>query len=322
MKRISDYTLMVQEALAKIEYKGGDLERLYGPITYAMSAGGKRLRPVLLLMTAEAFGASPEEVMKPALGIEMFHNFTLLHDDVMDKSDMRRGRPTVHVKWDENVAILSGDTMLTLATGMISEVSDNLLRPVLETFNRMAIDVYEGQALDMAFEKETEIDEEAYIRMIELKTGALLGASAKIGALLGGASIEQADAMYDFGMALGVAFQIEDDRLDTFGDANTFGKPIGGDILNDKKTFLAVTAMNRKDELGEAYRAAVLLTATETKVKTITRIFEKMALPDTCRNEVARYSKLALSALKRSGLSDENRELFRALIDKLTGRKK
>lgn len=322
MKRISDYTLMVQEALTRIEYKDQDLECLYGPIAFAMNAGGKRLRPVILLMTAEAFGAGSEKVMAAALGIEMFHNFTLLHDDVMDKSEMRRGRPTVHVKWDENVAILSGDTMLTLATEMISEVPDALLRPVLDTFNRMAIAVYEGQALDMAFERMTEISDEAYLRMIELKTGALLGAAARIGALLGGATMEQADAMYDFGVNLGVAFQIEDDRLDTFGDAATFGKPIGGDILNDKKTFLAVTAMNRRDELGEAYRNAVQLPPAETKVKTITRIFEKMDLPENCRRQVGHYSALALNALKRSGLPEEKREVFRVLVEKLTGRKK
>lgn len=322
MKRISEYALLAEEELRKIDYKGGDVAGLYEPISYAMSAGGKRLRPVLTLMSAEAFCGDPMVALKAASGIEMFHNFTLLHDDVMDKSEVRRGRPTVHVKWDENTAILSGDTMLTLATQLISEVPDAVLRPVLDVFNRMAIDVYEGQQLDMSFEREENIEMSAYLKMIGLKTGALLGAASQIGALIGGATKEQSEEMYRFGMMLGLAFQIEDDYLDTFGDATTFGKPIGGDIKNGKKTFLVVSAMNRSDKDAEAYKIASKLPSGDTKVKTITAIFEKMNMRAECRKAVSHYSASALDALKKAGLDEGKREAFRSVVEKLTGRKK
>lgn len=322
MKRISDYALLAEEEIRHIEYKEDETASLYEPIRYAMSAGGKRLRPVLTLMAADAFCGDYEVAIKAAAGIEMFHNFTLLHDDVMDHSDVRRGRPTVHVKWNENAAILSGDTMLTLASQLMMNVPDVVLRPVIDAFNAMAIDVYEGQQLDVDFEQCDMIPMESYLRMIGLKTGALLGTAARIGALIAGASAEQASEMYQFGMMLGIAFQIEDDYLDTFGDAATFGKPIGGDILNDKKTFLAVSALNRNDKDAEAYRIAVKLPAGETKIRTVTHIFEKMNLPEECRKAVSHYTALALDALKRSGLDEEKREPFIRMVEKLTGRKK
>lgn len=287
-----------------------------------MQAGGKRLRPTLVLMAADAFGNCPEKALKAAAGIEMFHNFTLLHDDVMDKSDLRRGRPTVHSKWDENTAILSGDTMLTVATQLISEVDDNILRPVLDTFNNQAIKVYEGQRLDMDFENQDEVSLEDYIVMIKAKTGALLGGAAKIGALIGGASREDADLMYDFGVMLGVAFQIEDDYLDTFGNADTFGKPIGGDINNNKKTFLMVKALSNGGTNTDALKAALKMAASATKVKTVTRIYETMGLPAISKAEVSAYSSKALAAIKKTSLSDERREAFRSLIEKLIGRSK
>ena len=285
-----------------------------------MQAGGKRLRPTLVLMTAEAFGQDPRKAVRPALGIEMFHNFTLLHDDVMDKSDTRRGRPTVHAKWDANTAVLSGDTMLTLATKMISEVDDAILRPVLDTFNDQALRVYEGQRLDMDFEQKEVVGLEEYIDMIKAKTGALLGGAAKIGALIGGASKEDADRMYDFGVMLGVAFQIEDDYLDTFGNADTFGKPIGGDINNNKKTFLMVKALSLGGANAEALKVAMKMPEGPTKVKTVTRIYEAMGMPAISKSEAAAYASKALAAIKKTSLSDEAREAYRKLIEKLVGR--
>ncbi|MDE6023567.1 MAG: polyprenyl synthetase family protein, partial [Muribaculaceae bacterium] len=242
MLRISEYSSLAEETIRSLSFPGSDLDGLYAPITYGMQSGGKRLRPTLVLMAADAFGNCPQKALKAAAGIEMYHNFTLLHDDVMDKSELRRGRPTVHAKWDESTAILSGDTMLTVATQLISEVDDNILRPVLDTFDAQAIKVYEGQRLDMDFETKEDVSIDEYIEMIKAKTGALLGGAAKIGALIGGASYEDAELMDEFGIMLGVAFQIEDDYLDTFGNADTFGKPIGGDINNNKKTFLMVKA--------------------------------------------------------------------------------
>lgn len=320
MLRISEYSAMAESAIRDLTLPSGNLEALYAPIAYGMQAGGKRLRPTLLLMAADAFGNCPEKAIAPAVGIEMFHNFTLLHDDVMDKSDLRRGRPSVHAKWDENTAILSGDTMLTLATKKIAEVDDSILRPVLDTFNDQALRVYEGQRLDMDFEKMTEVALDEYIEMIKDKTGALLGAAAKIGALIGGASAEDADKMYEFGMMLGVAFQIDDDYLDTFGNADTFGKPIGGDINNNKKTFLMVKALAAGGPNAQALKAALSMAPGATKVKTVTRIYETMGMPAVSKAEVAAYSSKALAAIKKTTLPDDRREAFRHLIEKLIAR--
>ncbi len=322
MKRISEYSAMAEAAIRDLSLPSGNLDLLYSPISYGMQAGGKRLRPTLLLMAADAFGNCPEKAIAPAVGIEMFHNFTLLHDDVMDKSDMRRGRPSVHAKWDDNTAILSGDTMLTLATKKIAEVDDSILRPVLDTFNDQALRVYEGQRLDMDFEKMTEVALDEYIEMIKDKTGALLGAAAKIGALIGGASAEDADKMYEFGMMLGVAFQIDDDYLDTFGNADTFGKPIGGDINNNKKTFLMVKALATGGPNAQALKAALSMAPGATKVKTVTRIYETMGMPAVSKAEVAAYSSKALAAIKKTSLPDDRREAFRHLIEKLIARTK
>lgn len=322
MLRISEYSAMAEAAIRTLSLPSEKFEGLYAPISYSMQAGGKRLRPTLVLMTADAFGKDPAKAIDPAIGIEMFHNFTLLHDDVMDKSDLRRGRPTVHAKWDENTAILSGDTMLTLATKKISEVEDSILRQTLDTFNDQALRVYEGQLLDMEFENQDAVDLDQYIEMIKLKTGALLGAAAKIGALIGGATPEDAEKMYEFGVMLGVAFQIEDDYLDTFGNADSFGKPIGGDINNNKKTFLMVKALASGGPNAEALKAALKMPSGPTKVKTVTRIYETMGMPAVSKAEAAAYCSKALVAIKKTSLPDECRESYRKLIDKLITRTK
>lgn len=322
MKTISEYSADVEKGLLSLKYPGGKLASLYEPIQYGLSAGGKRIRPVLTLMAADAFGKCAEEALMPALGIETFHNFTLLHDDVMDKSDLRRGRPTVHKRYGESEAIISGDTMLTLATQYVSHVEGEILREVLDTFNEMAIDVYEGQSLDMDFEKSEDVSMADYLEMIEGKTGSLLGASVKIGSLIGGASEEDARLMYEFGVMTGLAFQIQDDLLDTFGDSSTFGKPIGGDILNEKKTYLYVAAMEMTGGDVEALKAAYRLPANELRVKAVTRLYEKLGLKEKCCEAVAYYSSRALKALNATSLGSEEKEAFRKLAEKLIGRKK
>ncbi|MDE6019158.1 MAG: polyprenyl synthetase family protein [Muribaculaceae bacterium] len=322
MFRISEYSAMAEAKIRALDFPKDNLSGLYAPIAYGMQAGGKRLRPTLLLMAADAFGDAADKAINPAVGIEMFHNFTLLHDDVMDNSDLRRGRPTVHSKWDENTAILSGDTMLTLATKLISDVDDDILRTVINTFNDQALRVYEGQRLDMDFESKEEVALDEYIEMIKAKTGALLGGAAKIGALIGGASEADAEKMYEFGLMLGVAFQIEDDFLDTFGNADTFGKPIGGDINNNKKTFLMVKALVSGGPNAEALKAALKMAAGPTKVKTVTRIYEAMGIAEVCKAEVASYSSKALTAIKKTSLSDDRKDAFRKIIEKLIGRSK
>ena len=324
MKKISDYSAEAEMALRALKLSEKEPSSLYGPIDYSLSSGGKRLRPGLVMMTAESFGGEKalDEARKPAAGIEMFHNFTLLHDDVMDHSEMRRGRESVWKKWDATTAILSGDTMLTLATELVSEVSDNKLRAVLDCFNHMAMEVYEGQRLDLDFEKTEVINSDTYIEMIRKKTGALLGAAGSIGAIIAGASEKDIEAMHTYGEMLGIAFQIQDDWLDTYGDASTFGKPIGGDILNDKKTFLLVKAMESDKGTVEALKVAMKELKGEAKIKAVTRIYDKLNLNEVSRQAVTFYTKQALKALKSTSLSEDLKEPFRLLLDKLTGRKK
>ena len=322
MQTIDDYRVLIETAIKNLKFPEGKLDSLYSPIKYALSAGGKRIRPVLVLMASDAFGGDTSEAIKPALGLESFHNFTLLHDDVMDKSEMRRGRLTVHKKYNENTAILSGDTMLTLATEYVSEVKDELLRIVLDSFNSMAIKVYEGQQLDMDFENQSQIALDDYIEMIKSKTGALLGTCAKIGALIGGASEKDAEKMYEFGMMTGVAFQIQDDYLDTFGDSTTFGKNIGGDINNAKKTYLYVSALQHDSQTADALRDAFKIPAGDVRVKAVTRLYEKLGIAESTKKAVNHYSSLALKALNATSLSDDKKEVFRKLAEKLIGRKK
>ena len=324
MKKISDYAAEAEMALRALKLSEKEPASLYSPVDYSLSSGGKRLRPGLVMMTAESFGGEKalEASKRAAAGIEMFHNFTLLHDDVMDHSEMRRGRESVWNKWDATTAILSGDTMLTLATQLVSEVEDSKLRRVLDTFNHMALDVYEGQRLDLDFEKTESINSDTYIEMIRKKTGALLGASGAIGAIIAGASDKDVAAMSTFGEMLGIAFQIQDDWLDTYGDSSTFGKPIGGDILNDKKTFLLVKALEAEQGVVEALKVTMKELKGEAKIKAVTRIYDKINLNEVSRQAVSFYSKQALKALKSTSLSEELKEPFRLLVEKLTGRKK
>lgn len=322
MKSISDYRLDIETAISNMKFPDGKYNALYEPIKYAMSAGGKRLRPVLTLMGADAFGGCPEKAIDAALGIELFHNFTLLHDDVMDKSDVRRGRPTVHKKYDENAAILSGDTMLTLASKKVLESPENCRRKVIDVFNDVALRVYEGQQLDMDFENANAISVDEYTEMIEGKTGSLLGGAVKIGALIGGASDKDAELMYDFGVMTGLAFQIQDDWLDTFGDATTFGKPIGGDINNGKKTYLYVAAFAKYGTEAEALKSAYEIPAGEMRIKTVKRLLEKAGVDEMCKKAVSHYSSRSLKALNSTSLPEEEKEAFRKFAEKLIGRKK
>lgn len=324
MKKISDYSAEAEMGLRALKLSEKEPASLYNPVDYALSSGGKRLRPGLVMMTAESFGGEKalEASKTAAAGIEMFHNYTLLHDDVMDNSEMRRGHESVWRKWDQSTAILSGDTMLTLATQMVGDVPDDKLRKVLDTFNNMALEVYEGQRLDLDFEKAEVINSDIYIEMIRKKTGALLGAAAAIGAIIAGASEKDVNAMTTFGNMLGIAFQIQDDWLDTYGDSSTFGKPIGGDILNDKKTFLLVKAMESEKGTVEALKVTMSELKGEAKIKAVTRIYDKLNLNEVTRQAVSFYTKQALKALKGTSLSDELKEPYRLLLEKLTGRKK
>lgn len=322
MRSVSEYTSLIEQAITDMDYGSVSPLNLYQPIEYGLQKGGKRIRPVLTLMAAEAFGADPRDAIRAALGVEMFHNFTLLHDDVMDRSDIRRGRPTVHKKWNENTAILSGDTMLTLATQLISDVPDQVLRRVLDIFNRMAIEVYEGQCLDMDFEQADTVSPESYIDMIGKKTGALLGAAAAIGATVAGAPEQDCKLMQQYGYMLGLAFQIQDDWLDMFGDPATFGKPIGGDVLNRKKTFLTVSVMEKEGAEANALRDAMNIADGDLRIKTVRKIYERTGIPELCRANIARYSHKALRSARESCVSEDGRRSLERLVEKLIDRRK
>ena len=215
---------------------------LYDPIKYVLSLGGKRLRPVLMLMAYNMYREDVEHILMPAIAIETFHNFTLLHDDLMDRADVRRGKPCVHKKWNDNAAILSGDNMLVLSFHRLTQCDEKYMPAVLRFFTETALEIDEGQQYDIDFEDRSDVTEAEYIEMIRLKTSVLLACALKIGAILGGASDQDADALYEFGEKLGLAFQLQDDYLDVYGDFKTFGKQIGGDIMCNKKTYMLINA--------------------------------------------------------------------------------
>lgn len=291
---------------------------LFTPIAYTLSGGGKRLRPVLLLAAAKAFGLEPEKAIDQALGIEVFHNFTLLHDDVMDNADVRRGRPAVHRRWNASVAILSGDAMLTMATQLMAKAPESLLPAVMELFNTTAMEVYAGQQLDMDFEDRGDVTVEEYIEMIRLKTSVLLACACRMGALLAGASEESQKAMYRYGELLGLAFQLKDDLLDTYGDPALFGKEIGGDIINEKKTWLWINAMGR-----EPQRMRQVLDKKLTdylKIREITEIYDSLSLADESRRLIERYTEEAVDALAGTDIPAAPREYFTSLARKAVDR--
>lgn len=323
MKNIEDYSLMIENGISQLALPIDKLPGLYEPIYYGLSGGGKRLRPVLTLMVCDAFGEDASKALRPAIGVEMFHNFTLLHDDVMDKSDIRRGKPTVHRQWNESTAILSGDTMLTLATQLIMEVPNDKLRSTLDVFNQMAIDVYEGQQMDMDFETDSNVELDRYITMITGKTSALLGCAAEIGALIAGCNEEDCKNIYKFGVSLGLAFQIQDDYLDLYGDEATFGKPIGGDILNNKKTFLPIAALSMTDSVHYTeLKEAMSMQGSRAKIDRIRNLFTAMKVPAICEQAIDNYSADALNALSRTSMSEEGKNALSKVVEKLIGRKK
>src|ERR1700744_4042413 len=280
------------------EYPG----QLYEPITYILSLGGKRMRPALLLMACELFGGDVNKALKPAMAIEVFHNFTLMHDDIMDNAPIRRGKITVHERWNKNVAILSGDVMLIEGYKLMMQVDNSILRQVMDIFNETAVGVCEGQQLDMEFETRDVVDINEYINMIRLKTAVVLGGALKIGALIGGASTEDASLLSEFGVHLGVAFQLQDDILDVYGDPEKFGKQVGGDIISNKKTYLLIKAL----ELAKAETLAELnnwLSASKfdntEKVDAITAIYNSLNIRQHAEIAMQAYAEKAFTALEQ-----------------------
>lgn len=310
MSEIQGYAAIINRWIDEIEYPSCP-KGLYEPIKYMLGGGGKRIRPTLLCASAGACGTDAEKVKSQAIGIEMFHNFTLLHDDVMDNADVRHGKPTVHRKWNVPTAILSGDTMLTLASKYMRDCEDSSIRNrVVEIFDQTAIQIYEGQQYDMDFETCDDVTIGMYVEMIRLKTAVLLGCACAIGIILGGGSDTDQENMYRYGEQMGLAFQLRDDYLDTFGDRTTFGKEIGGDILNDKKTWLRVKAMEKAPAELQSIAGS---TDGLAKITAITRLYTQLGVDKECMSEIVHYTDKAIGYLNQVSMPDEFKQFFKKL---------
>lgn len=314
----------IHEYINSLGYKHTP-EGLYDPIEYVLGMGGKRLRPVLLLLAYNLYLDDIESVFPQAAAIETYHNFTLLHDDVMDNADMRRGCPTVHKKWDPNAAILSGDAMLILAYQyMLQDCPAELVHAVSEIFGRVALEVCEGQQWDMEFEHRDDVSVDEYIEMIRLKTSVLLAGALELGAVLGGAPAEDARSLYDFGVKAGLAFQLQDDYLDVYGDPKVFGKNIGGDILCNKKTFMLISALSHADEKTrnelQSWMDATQFDAKE-KITAVTAIYNKVGIDRICKAEITRHYDEAMESLDKVGVEDGRKQYLKTFIQGLMTRK-
>ena len=316
MKSIQELSALVSDELDRIEYpKNPSL--LYEPIDYILGLGGKRMRPILVLMAHQLFDKNIEKAISPALAIEIFHNFTLLHDDIMDNAPLRRGQKTVHEKWNSNVAILSGDTMLVQAYQLIAEVDNTIVKQVLAVFSKAAIEVCEGQQWDMDFETQSDVSIPDYLKMIEYKTAVLLGAALQIGGITAGASKEEQNHLYAFGRDLGIAFQLKDDLLDAFGDTATFGKQVGGDIMANKKTYLYLKALALADGTQRQNLEQYFSTndSSQVKVDAVKTIFSNLEIPELTTNLMREYHARAMENL--AAIDSENKEpllAFSALL--------
>jgi len=300
-------------------------QSLYDPIRYVLSIGGKRIRPVLMLMAYNLYKDQPEDILMPACGLETYHNYTLLHDDLMDNADLRRGHETVHKRWDANTAILSGDSMLVLAYQRMAQVPAEKLAEVLDCFTETALEIGEGQEYDMDFETRSDVKEEEYIEMIRLKTSVLLACATKIGAILADAPEEDVKYLYKFGEQLGLAFQLQDDLLDVYGDPKVFGKAIGGDITSNKKTYMLINAYNRADEKQRAELVRWIEAPTfnrDVKVAAVTRLYDEIGIRQLCEEKINYYFDQAAQYLTKVGVAEERKQSLRQYMDELLHRNK
>ena len=297
---------------------------LYKPIRYVLSAGGKRIRPVLLLMTYNMYKDDVRPALPTAVGIETYHNYTLLHDDVMDRAEVRRGRPCVHKVWNENTAILSGDSMLVMAYQLVAQCPEEYLKRVLDLYTVTALEIGEGQQYDVDFENRMDVKPEEYIEMIRLKTSVLLACAVKMAAIQAGAPAEECDLLYRFGESVGLAFQLQDDMLDVYGDFETFGKKIGGDILCNKKTYLLIKALEGANEEQRAELES-WINATEydpeEKISAVTRLYNEIGVRSVCQDLVNKYFEDARVYLEQVSLPAEKKELLWEYALSLLGRK-
>lgn len=324
MYTLEELREIIKAEFAKQEYVEKPYS-LFEPIKYILEDGGKRLRPVLTLMAYNLYRDDIGKALKSAIGIEIFHNYTLLHDDVMDDAELRRGRLTVHKKWNSNVAILSGDAAAITAYKYIENCEDKYLRQVIDGFNQVAMDVCKGQQYDMEFETRNDVTEEEYIHMIYLKTSVLIAGSLRHGALIAGAPAHEYNALYDFGGYLGLVFQLQDDFLDVYGDVAEFGKKIGGDILENKKTYLLIRAL---EQAGEEEKARLWEWLNkkdadpEEKIKAVTEIYNRLQVPELTRYTIDLYLEKSREALRKVEVPEERKADFYEMIDYICERKK
>lgn len=319
MKEGENFRKIIEEEIEKLTYPKSP-ELLYSPIKYIMGLEGKRMRPLLVLMAHQLFNSNVEKSLPSAIAIELFHNFTLLHDDIMDNAPIRRGHPTVHKKWNDNVAILSGDVMMIKAYQLLSMLDADILKDVLDVFNKAAVEVCEGQQQDMDFENQETIYLIDYMRMIECKTAVLLAASLKIGAIIAGANEKEQAHLYEFGINLGMAFQLKDDLLDVFGSPKVFGKQLGGDILANKKTFLYLKALQLADDSINArlkwyYRNN---DKSKTKVNEVKAIFKNLNIKKHTVSIMKSYHVKAMKHL--DSIDSDNKESLILFSNKLMER--
>lgn len=312
---------MINEKIECLSYKRKP-ENLYLPIDYALSLGGKRLRPLLVLIACDMFGGKMEDAINAAIGIEMYHNHTLLHDDVMDKADMRRGKPAVHKKWGENSAILSGDAMLILAYKYMMKTEYNRNK-VLDLFSETMLQICEGQQYDMDFESRNDVSAEEYMEMIRLKTAVLLACSLKVGALIADAPEEDIDLLYEFGVQIGLAFQLQDDILDVYGDESVFGKKIGGDILCDKKTFLLIDALKKSspnDLIDFRKWLGNFSCVPSEKIKAVVTLYDKLGVRKDAELIMNNCYDKAMSCLNKINVTEDKKNTLLAITKKLVSR--
>lgn len=298
-------------------------QSLYEPVKYVLSIGGKRIRPSLMLMAYNMYKDDPENILPSACAIETYHNYTLLHDDLMDNADMRRGKPTVHTKWNANTAILSGDSMLVLAFQRMMQCRHDKMKAVLDLFTETSLEIGEGQQYDMDFENRTDVTEDEYIEMIRLKTSVLLACSLKIGAILADAPDTDADALYRFGEQIGLAFQLQDDYLDVYGDPAVFGKAVGGDILCNKKTYMLINAFNRSDEKQRGQLLKWVTSDTfvpEEKIAAVTALYNELGIDKLAQEKIEYYFRQSRKYLADVKVSDERKAVLEAYTDNMMNR--
>lgn len=324
MYRLEDLQSLVEEQLKSLNFEKEPRE-LYQPIAYTLESGGKRIRPALVLAAANLFSDDVKSALMPALGFEVFHNFTLIHDDIMDNSDKRRNLETVHKKWDVNRAILSGDAMMISAYELIATAPAGILHSVLDLFNKTAFQVCEGQQYDMNFETRKDVRISEYLNMIRLKTAVLMAGCLKAGALIAGADTKSADCLYKYGTELGTAFQLQDDLLDIYADEETFGKPIGGDIAEGKKTALYLEALRQAQPKDRNFLFAAFSDNTVSraqKIKKVTALYEKYGIAELISERIKEHYKKALASLEKVNTPRERKEVLYGFGEKIMARQK